>query len=46
MQFHNKLFQLRKKTGMTQAELAEAVNVLGKLYLNGKWERLFLMLRI
>lgn len=36
MQFRDKLFQLRKKSGMTQAELAEALNVSRQAI--SKWE--------
>lgn len=36
MQFHDKLLKLRKKAGMTQAELAEAVNVSRQAV--SKWE--------
>ena len=36
MRFQDKLFQLRKKSGMTQAELAEALNVSRQAV--SKWE--------
>lgn len=36
MQFRDKLFQLRKRDGMTQAELAEAINVSRQAI--SKWE--------
>lgn len=36
MQFRDKLFQLRKKSGMTQTELAEALNVSRQAI--SKWE--------
>ena len=36
MQFRDKLFQLRKKSGLTQAELAEKVNVSRQAI--SKWE--------
>lgn len=36
MQFHDKLLKLRKKAGMTQSELAEAVNVSRQAV--SKWE--------
>jgi transcriptional regulator with XRE-family HTH domain len=36
MQFHDKLFQLRRKEGLTQAELAEALNVSRQAV--SKWE--------
>lgn len=36
MKIHEKLFQLRKKSGMTQAELAEALNVSRQAI--SKWE--------
>ena len=36
MKFHDRLFQLRKKEGLTQAELAEKLNVSRQAI--SKWE--------